>query len=689
MAHSSTFGGTPAQTSGETAGMSGANAGSRFAPERSRDIVCLGRLAVDLYAQQVGARLEDVSSFAKYLGGSSANIAFGCARLGLSAAMLARVGNDHMGRFLTETLTKEGCDVSHVRVDQERLTALVLLGLKDRDTFPLIFYRENCADMAVDEADFDEAFIASSKALLITGTHFSTEQVNRTSRRALDYARRNQVRTVLDIDYRPVLWGLTGKADGETRFVASEGVTAHLQRILPLFDLVIGTEEEFRIAGGKSELVDALAMVRAVTPATLVLKRGPLGCQIIDGKVPASLDDVPVHGGVQVEVLNVLGAGDAFASGFLSGWLRDQPLEACARAGNASGALVVSRHACAPAMPTPAELDYFLREAKADPERMRRPDRDATLARLHRVTPARKQWNEVLGFAFDHRNQFFELAQQTGASDARITRLKGLFVEAVSQTESALGLQGRIGVLIDDRYGQDALNAATGRGWWIGRPVELPGSVPLVFDHGRSVGTTLVTWPQEHVAKCLVQFHPDEPIEQRLEQEAQLRALYDATQASGHELLLEVIPPKHPNLPQGPNVVYRALKRLYNIGIYPEWWKLEPMDAAQWRNVDALIAERDPYCRGVVLLGLSAGVEQLNDGFRAAARSSTCRGFTVGRTIFHEPSHAWLAGEIGDDELIARVRRIFETLIASWRAARESVAGEPDAKTHVHQEQAA
>ena len=688
MDHSSTSSGTETGI-GTAATSASASTVSRFAPGRSRDIVCLGRLAVDLYAQQVGARLEDVSSFAKYLGGSSANIAFGCARLGLASAMLARVGNDHMGRFLTETLTKEGCDVSHVRIDPERLTALVLLGLKDRDTFPLIFYRENCADMAVDEADFDEAFIASSKALLITGTHFSTEQVNRTSRRALDHARRNQVRTILDIDYRPVLWGLTGKADGETRFVASEGVTAHLQRILPLFDLVIGTEEEFRIAGGKTELVEALAMVRAVTPATLVLKRGPLGCQIIDGKVPASLDDAPVHGGVEVEVLNVLGAGDAFASGFLSGWLRDQPLEACARAANASGALVVSRHGCAPAMPTPAELDYFLREAKADPQRMRRPDRDATLARLHRVSPARKQWNEVLGFAFDHRNQFFELAQQTGADEARIAQLKGLFVEAVAQTEKALGLQDRIGVLIDDRYGQDALNAATGRGWWIGRPVELPGSVPLVFDHGRSIGTTLVAWPQEHIAKCLVQFHPDEPIEQRLEQEAQLRALYDATQASGHELLLEVIPPKHAHLPQAPDIVYRALKRLYNIGIHPEWWKLEPMNAAQWQAVDALIAERDPYCRGVVLLGLSAGVEQLNEGFRAAAQSATCRGFTVGRTIFHEPSHAWLAGEIGDDELIARVRSTFETLIASWRATRGTSAAQPATASHDHQEQAA
>lgn len=649
----------------------------RFAPGRTRDIVCLGRLAVDLYAQQIGARLEDVTSFAKYLGGSSANIAFGCARLGLASAMLARVGNDHMGRFLTETLAQEGCDVSHTRVDPDRLTALVLLGIKDRDTFPLVFHRENCADMAIEESDFDEAFIASSKALLITGTHFSTERVHRASRRALDFARRNQVRTVLDIDYRPVLWGLTGKADGETRFIADESVSAHLQRILPLFDLVIGTEEEFRIAGGKHALIDALAMVRAVTAATLVVKRGPLGCTIIEGKVPDTIDDAPTEHGVQVEVLNVLGAGDAFASGFLSEWLRDAPLARCAQTANVCGALVVSRHGCAPAMPTPAELDYFRAAVARDTASMRRPDRDTALARLHRVSVKRPRHDEVLGFAFDHRNQFFELAQQTGASVARIAQLKRLFVEAVAQTESALGLQGRIGVLIDDRYGQDALNAATGRGWWIGRPVELPGSMPLVFEHGRSIGTALIGWPREHVVKCLVHYHPDAPIEERIEQEAQLRALYDAVQESGHELLLEVIPPKRAPLSDAPDTVHRALKRLYNLGIQPEWWKLAPMAAHQWQAIDALIAERDPYCRGVVLLGLSAGVEQLSEGFRAAAAAKRCKGFTVGRTIFHEPSRAWLPGEIGDDEAVASVRRTFEALIAAWRAARSSTAPQP------------
>src|SRR5882724_12837465 len=130
-----------------------------FPTGRRFDLACLGRLAVDLYAQQVGARLEDVATFAKYLGGSSANIAFGVARLGLRAAMVSRVGNEQMGRFLVETLQKEGCDTSMVQVDPERLTALAILGLKDRDTFPLLFYRENCADMAIDAQAIDEAFI--------------------------------------------------------------------------------------------------------------------------------------------------------------------------------------------------------------------------------------------------------------------------------------------------------------------------------------------------------------------------------------------------------------------------------------------------------------------------------------------------------------------------------------------------
>lgn len=641
---------------------------TRFASGRQLDLICLGRLGVDLYAQQVGARLEDVTSFAKYLGGSSANIAFGTARLGLRSAMLSRVGDDHMGRFLVESLAREGCDVSAIKVDPQRLTALVLLGLKDRETFPLVFYRENCADMALRAEDISEAFIASSKALLITGTHFSTDGVYQASLQALEYAERHNVRRVLDIDYRPVLWGLAGKADGETRFVADRNVSQHVQKILPRFDLIVGTEEEFLIAGGSQDLLGALRRVRELTAATLVVKLGPQGCTVIHGAIPARLEEGAIYPGVRVEVLNVLGAGDAFMSGFLSGWLEEASDERCCQLANACGGLVVSRHACAPAMPTRAELDYLFNS----PVPITRPDQDATLQRLHQVSVPRKAWKQLFIFAFDHRGQLVELAQKGGRELKAIGQLKQLFIQAVERVEADLreqGIAADVGLLADQRFGQDSLNAATGRGGWVARPVEVQGSRPLAFEHGRSIGSNLIAWPQEQIIKCLVQYHPDDEPLLRLEQEAQLKGLYQASQASGHELLLEVIPPK--DLPGAhPDVLYRALKRLYNLGIYPAWWKIETQSAEDWKRLDELIEARDPYCRGVVLLGLNAPAAALAEGFRQAADSRTCRGFAVGRTIFHEPSRAWLASEIDDETLIRRVQATFVELIDAWRAAR-------------------
>ncbi|MCF5713588.1 MULTISPECIES: bifunctional 5-dehydro-2-deoxygluconokinase/5-dehydro-2-deoxyphosphogluconate aldolase [Pseudomonas syringae group] len=641
---------------------------TRFATGRQLDLICLGRLGVDLYAQQVGARLEDVSSFAKYLGGSSANIAFGTARLGLKSAMLSRVGDDHMGRFLVESLAREGCDVSAIKCDPERLTAMVLLGLKDRETFPLVFYRENCADMALRAEDIDEQQIASSKALLITGTHFSTDQVFQASSQALDYAEKHNVRRVLDIDYRPVLWGLAGKADGETRFVADNRVSQHVQRILPRFDLIVGTEEEFLIAGASTELLAALRKVRELTAATLVVKLGPQGCTVIHGAIPARLEDGAIYPGVRVEVLNVLGAGDAFMSGFLSGWLKDASDERCCQLANACGGLVVSRHACAPAMPTLAELDYLF--SRAEP--VTRPDQDVVLQRLHRVSVPRRQWKQLFIFAFDHRGQLVELAQQAGRDLDSISQLKQLFVQSVAHVEADLrkrGIEADVGLLADQRFGQDSLNAATGRGWWLARPVEVQGSRPLAFEHGRSIGSNLINWPQEQIIKCLVQYHPDDEPMLRLEQEAQIKALYDASNVSGHELLLEIIPPKEHPSPH-PDVMVRAMKRLYNLGIYPAWWKIEAQSAAVWQQLDELIKQRDPYCRGIVLLGLNAPVEELAAGFAQARNSRVCKGFAVGRTIFREPSRAWMAGEIDDATLVSRVQSTFNWLIESWRESR-------------------
>src|SRR5690606_5542235 len=346
-----------------------------------------------------------------------------------------------------------------------------LLGIKDRDTFPLVFYRENCADMAVSEADFSESYIASSKSLLITGTHLSNPDVLHTSRVALKYARAHGVKTVLDIDFRPVLWGLTGQADGETRYIPSAAVSARLQQVLGEFDLIVGTEEEIQIAGGASDIVVALKAIRRVTAATIVLKRGADGCNVFEHDIPDLLP--PVYPTFKVEVFNVLGAGDAFMSGLLKGWLDGDNWEQTCRLANACGALVVSRHGCTPAMPTLAELDYFFSRDR----RKENLEKDALLQRLHRVSRKRKELKNIFVFAFDHRSQLIELAEEVGCEQKKISELKSLFVEAVSESEQkyrhCLGSNDAIGILADERFGQDALNEATGRGWWIGRPVEL------------------------------------------------------------------------------------------------------------------------------------------------------------------------------------------------------------------------
>ena len=639
-----------------------------FPTGRPVDIACLGRLAVDLYAQQFGSRLEDARSMAMYLGGSSANLAFGVARLGLKSAMISRVGNEQMGRFLTESLQQEGCDTSQVQVDAERLTALVLLGLKDKDTFPLLFVRENCADMAVDANLIDESFIAKCRALAITGTHLSTPVTRKASLTALAYAKRHKLIRVLDIDYRPVLWGLTSRGAGENRYVADTHVTQQLQEVLPEFDLLVGTEEEFFIAGGASgtgadDLIASLRVVRGLSQATLVVKRGSLGCCVIEGDIPANINDAPTYKGENVEVLNVLGAGDAFLSGLMASLLQGKTWAESTQVANACGAIVVSRHACSAAMPTPAELSHWFGGTRNP-----KVDADQQLAHLHRVTAARPDWNELCVMAFDHRSQFFDMAREAGVSESRIPALKKLLVKAAEQVERSHHMQGHTGVLIDGgAYGADALASATGRGWWVGRPVELPGSRPLRFDGTRSIGSALIHWPTEQVVKCLVHYHPDDAFELRLEQEQKVLELWEATRESGNELLLEIICPAAMT-PAGTQdaAVLRSIKRFYNIGVKPEWWKIAPMQVQGWADLQALVSERDPHCRGAVILGLNQPLQVLADGF-AAATNPIVKGFMVGRTLWATASLSWLKNEINDDAFVAQVAHNFATLVDAWR----------------------
>ena len=625
------------------------------------DVIAIGRSSVDLYGAQVGGRLEDMASFSKAVGGCPTNIAIGTARLGLKSGLITRVGDEHMGRFIREQCAREGVDVAGVRTDPKRLTSLVVLGIRDDKTFPLIFYRDNCADSALDESDIEEAYVARAKAIVVTGTHFARANTAAAQNLAVAYAGKHRRKVAFDIDYRPNLWGLAGHGAGEERYVKSDAVTAHLQKILPACDLVVGTEEEIMIAGGAEEALAALRAVRALTRATIVLKRGPMGCVVFPGAIPNSIEDGVKGPGFPVEVYNVLGAGDAFMSGFLRGWLRDEPLETCCAFANAGGAFAVSRLLCSAEYPTWPELQRFLNAGS--PHRALATRRGAEPYSLGDDAAPAAAGPDGAG---DRSSRAARENRRRSGSAARAHQP----VQAPRRRRRRRG-RGRapgFGMLLDGKYGREALFRAADHDFWIGRPVEEPGSRPLDFEFGGSLGAKLIEWPVAHTIKCLCFYHPDDAPEMKARQERELLRLTDAARTIGRELLIEIIASKNGEIAD--DTVSRVLDRLYAIGVKPDWWKLEGQASAKaWDNVAAVVEAHDPWCRGIMLLGLDAPEEDLAAAFRIARGCALVRGFAVGRTIFVDPALNWFAGRIDDAEAVRGMAESFARLCALWQDA--------------------
>lgn len=624
------------------------------------DLITIGRSSVDLYGAQIGGRLEDMGSFDKYIGGSPTNIACGTARLGLKSAVITGVGDEHMGRFIVEQLQREGVNTDGVKTDPDRLTALVLLGIRDQEQFPLIFYRENCADMGLTAEDIDPQFITRARAIVATGTHLSHPQVEAATIKALEIARANGQQTALDIDYRPNLWGVAGHGDGESRFVESAAVTEKLQSTLHLFDLIVGTEEEFHIAGGSTDTIAALRAVRAVSGATLVCKRGAEGAVAFTGAIPATLDEGEAGPGFPIEVFNVLGAGDGFMSGLLKGWLDGEGWPTALKYANACGAFAVSRHGCTPAYPSWEELQFFFKRG------ITRPDlrNDAELEQVHWATNRHGDWSSVRTFAFDHRQQ---LEEMEGYTPEKGGAFKELCLQAALRVQKG---QPGYGILCDSRIGRSALHKATGTGLWVGRPTELPGSRPIEFEPelGEDMGR-LQEWARANVVKLLVFCHPDDDDKTAAMQVARVKRLFTAARRNGLEFLLEIIPSKVG--PVDDDTSATLIQTFYDAGVYPDWWKLEPFKTeAAWANAVAAIERNDPRTRGIVVLGLDAPEAELAASFALAAQQPLVKGFAVGRTIFGDAARAWLKGEMADDAAVAQMSERYTRLCEIWDNAR-------------------
>src|SRR5947199_802290 len=332
---------------------------------KSYDIIAMGRSSIDLYSNDIGAPFEEITSFAAYVGGCPTNISVGTRRLGLRPALLTAVGDDQVGNFILHFLRCEGVETQFIPRKPGRRSSAVVLGIEPPDRFPLTYYRDNCADIELTIDDVLATPLADCHVLLISGTGLSKEPSRSATLFAAELARQGGATVVLDIDYRPDQW-----ADQR-----AFGVT--LRSALRLVDIVIGTEDEInaamltdpaQISMTHSQISDAhvsgdistaISALLDLGPRVLAQKRGAAGATVhlISNEGSPTHIDVP---GFPVEVSNILGAGDAFASGFLYGFVKGWDWYKTTRLANACGAIVVTKHGCANFMPTHDEVMAFI-----------------------------------------------------------------------------------------------------------------------------------------------------------------------------------------------------------------------------------------------------------------------------------------------------------------------------------------
>jgi 5-dehydro-2-deoxygluconokinase len=307
---------------------------------RTPDVLVVGRLLADIYPNQLETPLAEVESFTRFVGGFAGNVATGLARLGVGARILSRIGDDGHGEFCRAFLAREGVDTSWLGVDPTYRTGLAFCEAWPPDHFPITYYRTpTCPDWEIGLDDFPMVAAREIPWCLLTGTGLA-----RSPSRDVHFAlaeERTGTQTVLDLDWRSMLWDGTRTYRGYVRALA------------PLVDLVIGNESEFEAAFGGNPL-QAARGVLDLGPRTAILKRGGAGVRAITAE---GEEDVP---GLPIAVVNGLGAGDAFCASLLEGLLRGVPLGEACRRGNAAGAIVASRLSCSLAMPTRDEVDSLL-----------------------------------------------------------------------------------------------------------------------------------------------------------------------------------------------------------------------------------------------------------------------------------------------------------------------------------------
>nr|WP_106780764.1 5-dehydro-2-deoxygluconokinase [Lysinibacillus timonensis] len=320
-----------------------------FSVNKKYDVVAIGRLCIDLNANEINRPMEDTMTFSKYVGGSPANITIGLSRLGLKTAFIGKVANDQMGRFIKRYLEKETIDTTNVVVDKTgAVTGLAFTEIKSPEECSILMYRDHVADLLLEPLEVQEDIIANAKVLLVSGTALASSPSREAVFLALEFAKKHGVKVLFDLDYRPYTW----KNEAET--------AVYYNLAAEKSHIIIGTRDEFNMMENlyHEKFTDEETADKWFKHCAelVIIKHGG------QGSIAYTPNGENVRSGIfETEVLKTFGAGDSYASAFLYQLMQGGTVEEAMKYGSASASIVISKHSCSDAMPTIEELEEKIR----------------------------------------------------------------------------------------------------------------------------------------------------------------------------------------------------------------------------------------------------------------------------------------------------------------------------------------
>ena len=322
-------------------------------------VACVGRIVLDIYGNQLGNLIHDMHSYSSYIGGSSANIAVGLSRLNVKTTFISKVGDDNVGGFLRKRLIQEKVNVTQLKKDKLKQTGLCILSIYKPDSHPRDIFAQDSASFNHQIEDIDTKKLNNLKIIVINGSHFAKKNTRSVCEKIIRFAKTKKIKLVMDVDYRPALWGLISASQGNTMYIKSSNVTKILQKYINNFDFIVGTDDEINILGGSNKTNNSINVVsKLMNTGVIIHKLGKKGCNIYN--INSNKKEIIKVKSFKTTVVNAQGAGDSFLSGFVKGLISNLPLSKCGLIANACGAITVSRHACSDSSPSMGEIDFYL-----------------------------------------------------------------------------------------------------------------------------------------------------------------------------------------------------------------------------------------------------------------------------------------------------------------------------------------